>query len=132
MGRQKKKPTLGFIDLLYYFFRFYIVYFLMVIISVLLGLVCLCCSASVSFRCAVRFCIWDFSCFLRQAWIAMYFPFRSASTASQSIWIVVFSFSFVSIYFLISSLIAGLTHSFFSRVFFNLHFLEVFLTFSYG
>ena len=51
----------------------------------------------------------------------MYFPLRTAFAASQSVWIVVFSFSFVSIYFLISSLIAWLTHSFFSRVFFNLH-----------
>ena len=51
----------------------------------------------------------------------MYFPLRTAFAASQSIWIVVFSFSFVSIHFLISSLIAWLTHSFFSTVFFNLH-----------
>ena len=36
-----------------------------IISLLLLDLGYLCCSASVSFRCAVRFCIWDFSCFLR-------------------------------------------------------------------
>ena len=51
----------------------------------------------------------------------MYFPLRTAFASSQSAWIVVFSFSFVSIYYSVPSLIAWLTHWFFSRVFLNLH-----------
>ena len=62
-----KKTALRFIDLFYWFF--YSILFISALIFIvsllLLGLGCLCSSASISFRCAVRFCIWDFSCFLR-------------------------------------------------------------------
>ena len=53
-------------------------------------------------RCRVRLFIWLFSCFLRYACIAMNFPLRTAFTVSHRFWVVVFSFSFVSMQILIS------------------------------
>ena len=64
---------------------------------------------------------WDFSCSLRKAWIAVYFPLRTALAASHRFWKVVFSLSFVLRYFLISSLISSLTHWFIGSMLFSLH-----------
>ena len=79
------------------------------------------------FRCRVRLFIWLFSCFLRYTCIAKNFLLRIAFTVSHRFWVVVFSFSFVSmqilIFFLISSVICWL----FSSVLFSLHILD-FLT----
>ena len=77
-------------------------------------------SFSSCFRCRVRLFIWLFSCFLRYTCIAMNLPLSTAFTVSHRFWVVVFSFSFVSmhilIYFLISSVICWL----FSGVLFSL------------
>ena len=54
------------------------------------------------FRCRVRLFILLFSCFLRYACIAMNFPLSTAFTLSHRFWVVVFSFSFVSMHTLIS------------------------------
>ena len=55
---------------------------------------------------------------------------RSAFAASQRFCTIVFSFSFVFMYFLkIYSLMSWLTHSFFSRMLFNLHVFEDFPNF---
>ena len=59
-------------------------------------------SFSSCFRCRVRLFIWLVSCFLRCACIAMNFPLRTAFTVSHRVWVVVFSFSFVSMHILIS------------------------------
>ena len=64
-------------------------------------------SFSSCFRCRVRLFIWLFSCFLRSACIAMNFPLSTAFTVSHRFWVVVFSFSFVSMQILISFLISS-------------------------
>ena len=58
-------------------------------------------SFSSCFRCRVRLFIWLVSCFLRYACIAMNVPLSTAFTVSHRFWIVVFSFSFVSMHILI-------------------------------
>ena len=55
-------------------------------------------SFSGCFRCRVRLFIWLFSCFLRYAYIAMNFPLRTAFTVSHRFWVVMFSFSFISMH----------------------------------
>ena len=59
-------------------------------------------SFSSCFRCRVRLFIWLFSCFLRYACIAMILPLSTAFTVSHRFWVVVFSFSFISMHILIS------------------------------
>ena len=56
----------------------------------------------------------------------MNFPLRTAFAVSHSFWVVVSSFSFVSIKFLISSLMSFLTHSLFNSILFSLHDFECF------
>ena len=90
----------------------------------LLGVGFICCSLSSSFRCEVSLCIWVFSNFLRYAYIAMYFPLRTAFAVFQRFWMVVSSFSLVSMN-LLNSLISWLTLSSFSRMVLNLHVFEV-------
>ena len=70
------------------------------------------CSFSNSFSWQVRLFIWDFSCFLRYTYITINFPLRSAFVLSHRFWKVVFFFSLVSKYFLISSSISSLIHWF--------------------
>ena len=60
--------------------------------------------------------IWDFSYFLRWDWIAINFPLRTAFVASHRFWVVMFSLTFVSSYFLISSLIYSVISSLFSCI----------------
>ena len=59
------------------------------------------------FRCKVRLFIWFFSCFLRENCIAMNLPISTAFTESHRFWVVVFSFSFVSMHILIFFLISS-------------------------
>ena len=73
------------------------------------------------FRCNVRFFTWDVSCFLRYVCIAINFPLRTAFASSHRFWVIVFSLSFVSKYFLISSLISSVICWLFSSVLFSLH-----------
>ena len=82
-------------------------------------------SFSSCFRCRVRLFIWLFSCFLRCACIAMNFPLSTAFTVSHRFWVVVFSFSFVSMHILISSVICWL----FSSVLFSSHMLGFLIIF---
>ena len=89
-------------------------------LSVLLGVGFIYCSFSNSFRCKVSLCLRFFSNLLRDACIAMHFPLRIALAVSQGFWMVVSSFSLVSMNLLISSLIFWLTHSSFSRMVFLL------------
>ena len=58
-------------------------------------------SFSSCLRCRVRLVIWLFACFLRYACIAMNPPLSTAFTVSHRFWVVVFSFSFVSMHILI-------------------------------
>ena len=58
-------------------------------------------SFSSCFRYRVRLFIWLFSCFLTYACIAMNFPLSTAFILSHRFWVVVFSFSFVSMHILI-------------------------------
>ena len=81
------------------------------------------------FRCKVRFFIWDVSCFLRYGCIAINFPLRTAFAASHRFWVVVFSLSFLSRYFLISSLISSVISSLLSSVLFSLHVFVFFTDF---
>ena len=79
----------------------------------------ICSSFSSTFRCKVRLYIWDFSCFLRKACIAIYFPLRTVFSLSQRFWAVVFSF--VSTYFFLTYLVPW-----FNSMLFNLHVFVVF------
>ena len=79
------------------------------------------CSFSVSLRRNVRLFIWDFSYLLRWACNAVSLPVISAFAASPKFWYVVLSFSFVSMYHLISDFIFSLTPLLFSSMLFNLH-----------
>ena len=54
----------------------------------------------------------------------MTFAFRTVFAVSRRFWVVVCLFSFVSRYFLISSLISFLTHSLFNSMLFSLHSFE--------
>ena len=58
------------------------------------------------------------------------FPLRTAFAASYRFRVVVFSLSFLSRYFLISSLISSVTSWLFSSVFFSLHVFVFFTDFS--
>ena len=60
----------------------------------------------------------------------MNFPLRTAFTVSHRFWVVVFSFSFVSMQILISFLISSVIFWLFSSVFFSLHMLEFLIVFS--
>ena len=82
-------------------------------------------SFSSCFRCRVRLFIWLFSYFLRYACIAMNLPLSTTFTVSHRFWIVVFSFSFISMHILISSVIYWL----FSSMLFSLHMLEFLIVF---
>ena len=84
----QKKPALSVVDLFYFFYSISFISALIFIISLLLTFGFICCS----FRCKVRLCVWDHSCFLRWAWIAMYFPLRTAFAASQRDWLSCFHF----------------------------------------
>ena len=90
----------------------------------LLGVGSICCFFSSSFMCKVSFYIWDLSSFWVDACIAMYFPLRTAFAASQWFWMVVPSFSLVSMNLFNSSLISWLTLSSFSKMILNLHVFE--------
>ena len=59
-------------------------------------------SFSSCFRCGVKLFIWLFSYFLRYASIALNLPLSTAFTVSHRFWVVVFSFSFISMHILIS------------------------------
>ena len=85
-------------------------------------------SFSSCFRCRVRLFIWLFSCFLRYACIAMNLPLSIAFTVSHRFG-VVFSFSFVSMYILISFFISSVICWLFSSVLVNLHMLELLIVF---
>ena len=78
-------------------------------------------SFSSYFRCNVRLYIWDFSCLLKWAYIAMKFPLRADFAVSYRFWSLVFLFSFVSKYFLFFSLVFWLIHWLFSSRFFSYH-----------
>ena len=86
-------------------------------------------SFSSCFRCRVRFFIWLFSCFLSYACIAMNFPLSTAFIVSHRFWVVVFSFSFVSMHILISFLISSVICWLFRSVLFSLHMLEFLIVF---
>jgi len=73
-------------------------------------------SFSSCFRCRVRLFICLFSCFLRYACIAMNFPLTTAFKVSHRFWVVVFSFSLVSMQILISFLISSVICWLFSSV----------------
>ena len=93
------------------------IYFLLLILGFFIS------SFSSCFRCRVRLFIC--SCFLRYACIAMNFPVGTSFTVSHTFWVVVFSFSFVSMHILIYSVICWL----FSSVLFSLHMLEFLIVF---
>ena len=63
----------------------------------------------------------DFSCFLMKTCITMNFPLRSSFAEFHRFCKVAFSFSFVSRYFLIYSLISSLNHWVFNIMVFSLH-----------
>ena len=81
-------------------------------------------SFSSCFSCRVRLFIWLFSYFLRYAYMAMNLPLRTAFTVSHRLWVVVFSFSLVSVHIFISFLICSVICWLFSSVLFSLHMLE--------
>ena len=86
-------------------------------------------SFSSCFRCRVRLFIWLFSCFLRYACIAMNFPLSTAFIVPHRFWVVVFSFSFVSMHIFISFLISSVICWLFRWVLFSLHMLKFVIVF---
>ena len=70
----------------------FVIYFLLLTLGFFIS------SFSSYFRCRVRLFIWFIFCFLRQACIAMNLPLSTSFTESHRFWVVVFSFSFVSIH----------------------------------
>ena len=95
----------------------------------LLTLGCFISSFSTCLRCRVRLFIWLYSCLLRYASIAMNIPLSTAFTVSHRFWVVVFSFSFVSMHILISFFISSVICWLFSSVLFSLHMLEFLIVF---
>ena len=84
------------------------------------------------FRCRVRSFIWLFSCFLRYAYIAMDLPCSTDFILSHRFWVVVFSFSFISMHILISLFNYSMTCLLFRSVLFSFQmfvFLIVFFFF---
>ena len=76
----------------------------------------------------VSFCIWVVCRFGIDAYIVMSFPLRTAFAASQRFWIVVSSFSLVSMNLLNSSSISWFTLSSLSRMVLNLQCVKSFQT----
>ena len=97
----------------------FMIYFLLLTLGFFIS------SFSSCFRCRVRLFIWFFSCFLRQAFIAMSLPLSIAFTESYRFWGVVFSFSFVSMHIFISFLISSVICWLFSSLLFSLHILKL-------
>ena len=86
-------------------------------------------SFSSCFRCRVRLFIWLFSYFLRYACIAMNLPLSTTFTVSHRFWLVVFSFSFISMRILISFFISSVICWLFSSLLFSLHMLTFLIVF---
>ena len=102
----------------------FMIYFLLLTLGFFIS------SFSSCFRYRVRLFIWIFSCFLRCACIAMSLHHNTAFTVSHRFWVVLLSFSFISMHILISSVICWL----FRSMLFSLHmfvFLIVFLSCSW-
>ena len=96
-------PT-SFVDLCYCFIYllvcFYFTYFCSDIYDFfLLTLSFLHSSFYSCFRYKVRLFIWGFYYFLRWDWIAINFHLRTAFVVSHRFWVIMFSLSFVSMYF---------------------------------
>ena len=82
--------------------------FIMSLLLLTLGLIC---SSFSNFdNCDIRPFIWDCSSFFKYAWIAIYFPLKTAFAVSHRSWGLVLLLSFVSIYCWISILIWSLIH----------------------
>ena len=120
-----KEPALGFIDFFLLLFNLYVFSDLHYFLSST-DFRFFCSPFSNTFRWCVRLFIWDFSCFMRKACIAMNFLLITAFAASHRFCLFMLSLSFVSSYFLISSLISSLTHCFFSSMLFSLHVIVFF------
>ena len=82
-------------------------------------------SFSSCFSCKVRLFSWLFSYFLRYACIAMNLPLSTAFMVSHRFWVVVFSFSFVSMHVFISFLISSVICGLFSSMLLSFHMLEI-------
>ena len=85
-------------------------------------------SAQLFSKVPVPFCIYTSSvlefqlfCILASTCIAINFPLRTAFAASHRFWIVMFSLSYVSRYFFISSLISSMISWLLCSVLFSLH-----------
>ena len=125
-----QKNSFNFIHICYWFLPFYFIYFCSDLYDFfLLTLGFVCSSFSSCFRCKVRLLIWDLSCFLRWDCIAINFVLRTAFAAFHRNWVLVFSLSIVSRYFLISSLISSVIHWLFSSILFTLHMFVFFTVF---
>ena len=99
-----QRTSFWLFDFCYGLFCFFCIYFALIfkISFLLLTQGFFLSSFSSCFRCRVRLFIWLFSCFLRYACIAMNLSLSTAFTVSHRFWVVVFSFSFVSMHILIS------------------------------
>ena len=93
--------------------------FIMSLLLLTLGLICSSFSSFNNYE--FRLFIWDCSSFFKQAWIAIYFPLRTAFAVSHRSWGFVLLLSFVSIYFLICILIWSLIHWLFRSMLLSLH-----------
>ena len=91
--------TNSYLHCYFIYFKIYFIYFFSDFcdFSLVLTLGFVSSPFSSSFRCAVRLLMWDFSYFLRKAWITTNLPLKTAFSASHRFWIIVFSFSFVAV-----------------------------------
>ena len=112
-----KEPAFNFVDFVYGLLYFFFIYFCPNFYDLRFFMS----SLSICFRCRVRLFICLFSCFLRQAWIAMILPLSTAFSESHKFWIVMFSFSFFSMHILISFLISSVICWLFRSLLFSLH-----------
>ena len=89
-------------------------------------------SLSSCFWCKVRLFIWFFSCFLRLPCIAMNLPLSSYFIESCRFWVVVFSFSFISVHILVSVLIYSVICWLFRSLLLSLHMFILLIFFPYS
>ena len=102
----------------------FIIYFLLVTLGFFIS------SFPSCFRCKVGLFIWFFSCFLRLAYIAMNLTLITFFYWIPRFWVVVFSFSFVSMHILISFLISSVICWLLKSMLFSLHMFLFLIVFS--
>ena len=131
-----KEPAVCFIDLCYCFLHFFFIFLWSDLYDffpsanfggffILLSLIAL----GVRLGCVFEIFLVFLFLFLVSYCTAINFSLGTAFAASHRFWVIMFSLSFVSRYFLISSLISSVISWLFGSILFSLHVLVFFLQF---